>query len=154
MSEGLKLRAEDADDLKVMSAALQDAVMRVGDMTYLAKRRTFALVANRFRWEQSGDAPKPVRGRALHSRVQCGLHFDDVFAVGSQGFDPQAADKLLSLLAIECQAGEDGGATVTLQFSGGAGVRLDVECVNAHLTDIGESWTTENLPSHPVDETD
>jgi hypothetical protein len=148
----LKLRAEDADDLAVISACVQDALISVRDLTYDRAARRFTLVANRFRWE--GEPGKPdgeAAGAPAFERTLCAVSFAAVERVTYRGFRRQSDDdRILSLLAI--RPGTDAG-TVDLEFSGGAAVRLGVSAIRVHATDIGEPWPTAWRPEHGADET-
>lgn len=135
----LKLAALDAEDLDVISAQMQDAVLHVGDMRFARGRRQFALVANRFAWDETGAA----------QRRRTGLHFDRVRGVKVHGLDQHQHDAVLSLLAITFDAGDAPSGIITLEFSGGASIRLDVECIEARLSDMGEAWSTARTPFHP-----
>ncbi len=135
----LKLAVLDAEDLAVISAHLQDATVRVGEMAYLPKTRRFALVASRFDW------PRALRG--ARERCRTGLHFERVFRVLRSGFD-QDADRVLNLLAIVFTPGEAPSGTITLTFSGGSAIRLEVECLEAALSDIGPRWPVADKPGH------
>jgi DUF2948 family protein len=142
---GLRLRAEDADDLAVISACLQDALVSVRDLAYDRDARSFLLVANRFRWEGCGaGAPRPFQ------RTLCGLWFDGVEGVAYRGFQRSEEERILSLLAIEPRSGDRGG--IHLEFSGGATIRLDAALIRCRLRDFGEPWPTAWQPGHPVDE--
>jgi len=142
MAEGaLRLRAEDSDDLAVLSAVLQDALVAVGEMMFIPTERRFVLVANRFRWEPEGAAP-----RTSFERCLSGLRIDAVNAVQRRGFTPREMDRFLVLLALRAEAG-----AIHLDFAGGAGIRLEVERILCHLDDLGEPWPTRWRPSHPLD---
>lgn len=147
MSRPLKLRAEDAEDLHVLSACLQDALVHVGEMTYLPRRRRFVMACNRFKWEEAARDGQ-------HRRVRCGVHFDGVLAVSNRGFDPGRRDQLLELLVVRGEPGEDGAATIALEFAGGAAVRLDVECIDCSLADLDAPWRALAQPGHGLDEDD
>ncbi|MEZ5667902.1 MAG: DUF2948 family protein [Alphaproteobacteria bacterium] len=142
----LKLLATDADDLAVISAMLQDALVPVTEMSWRAGDGRFALVANRFRWE---GAPDRDRQGAIRERVHAGLCFEQVRKVSRRGFDPRHGAGLLSLLAIRCEAGADGETVVELTFAGGPEVRLQVARIACHLEDIDQPWPTRHLPAHP-----
>ncbi len=140
----LKLAALDEDDLSVISAQLQDAVLRIGDIRYLAGEQRFVLVANRFDWST-------VAGQAKRSgmRRRCGLHFNRVTSVQSQKVRQGAEDAILSLLAIAFRPGDEAPAgSIDLTFSGGGIIRLGVECIEASLEDLGPMWETANIPDH------
>ena len=142
MNVGLTLAAEDAADLEVISARLQDAVAQMKDLVYLPKRRRFAALFNRFQWEtdeKKGDL-----------RVRAGLHFDGVLSVKSQKLKKGAPEAVVSLLAIRFtpNAGEDPGGTVELTFAGGGALKLDVEVIDAGLTDVSGVWAARGRPEH------
>ena len=152
MKDRLSLRVEDVEDLKVMSAALQDAVVRIEDLTYLPKKRRFAGVLNRFRWEnevdgKSGQTLNRDAG-ARHERVRTGFHFDGVEAVRAKNILQDKKEGLLSLLAIQFDGQNGGEGEVALIFSGGGMIVLKVECIEASFQDLSESWSTPNLPHH------
>lgn len=147
-TDRLNLMALDEEDLQILSAHLQDAVLRVADMTWLAADKRFALVANRFNWERAES------GAAAHGfeRRRTGLHFDRVFAVTSRGIDRKKGDQVLELLAIRFIGKNAPAGEIELDFAGGATIRLQVECIEAALSDLGAAWATEALPQHDVDE--
>src|SRR5690606_2398895 len=140
----LKLLALDSEDLGIVSAYVQDAVVRVGDMGYAQADRRFVMLINRYAWE-AGD----TRGRGKRKRA--GLHFDDVIAAHAEGFDLNAKDGVLELLAITFQEGEAPAGEVHLTFAGGGRVRLEVECLEARLRDLGGVWAAKAQPKHDVD---
>jgi hypothetical protein len=145
----LKLRAEDADDLAVVSACLQDALVAVRDLAYLADEQSFVLVANRFRWE-SGLGPLP--GEEGHQRVLCAVTFDEVAAVSYRGFRRSDEDRILCLLAIRTTFDGVGGSPILLEFAGAATIRLDAGRILCRAKDIGEPWPTPWRPCHDEDE--
>ena len=136
----LKLLAEDADDLAVISAALQDAIAHVGDLEWDAKGRRFTLALNRYRWE----AP----GALLGERVRAGLQFGSVLGVKSRNLRREPKEAVVELLAVSFEAGEPPGGEVRLAFAGGGDVVLTVECVDAALADISAPWPTPSTPAH------
>ncbi|KPF70938.1 hypothetical protein IP69_08420 [Bosea sp. AAP35] len=140
-ADPLKLVALDADDLAIVSAHLQDAVLKVADIVWLQAEKRFALASRRFDWE----------GVALGQRRRrlTALHFDRVLGVRSTGIDKATPDQVLSLLAIgfterDCPAGD-----VTLHFSDGAAIQLSVECIEAQMKDLGPVWEAIATPGHP-----
>ena len=143
----LRLRAEDADDLAVISAVVQDALVSVKDLTYDHRERRFMLVANRFRWESkpANADENGIDGAAIFERTWCALSFALVETILYRGFRRRDDERILSLLAI--RPGEEAG-TIDLEFAGGAGVRLGVSAIEAHVTDIGEAWPTVWQPDH------
>lgn len=150
MKPPVRLMAEQPEDLEVFAAHLQDAIVQVADMAYLPKHNRFAISLNRFKWEEVDPATgKPNLGWRYH-RTNAGLHFDGVLAVHSLGISQGAPWAFLSLLEISFEPGDDAAGTVELVFSGGASLRLDVECVDAHLSDRGSPWATKKRPTHDV----
>ena len=139
----LRLMAGDADDLNVISACVQDAVAKIGDLAFLPEHRRFAFVANRFVWECAAD-----RRSGPFARVRAGIHFDDVRAAQFQNLRSDAKDAVVELLSLRFDAGQDGGGVIMLDFAGGGAIRLEVESVNAYLADLSEPWRTRARPSH------
>ena len=137
--ERLQLLAEDADDLKVISAALQDAVAKLGDIHWEAPARKLTIALNRFRWE--GD----VRSR---QRVRSALQLAGVMSVQSRKLRQGAPGAVVELLSIEFQPGEAPGGVVLLRFAGDADLRCEVECVDAVFADVSEPWPAKRTPEH------
>jgi hypothetical protein len=142
---GLRLLAEDEEDLKIISAHVQDAVVRVGDLAYLPKARRFALLLNRYRWEDDADA------KNAGLRMLSGLHFENVLGVKAQNVRQDDPDAMLELLAIGFAPGADGAGTVELCLAGGGYVRLDVECIDASLRDMAGPWPAKARPKHETE---
>ena len=146
----LKLIAFDAEDLAVISAHLQDAVLKVADIAYLPKERRFAAIGNRFDWS---EAIKGATGKAQdYTRRRTALRFERVLGAKLQGIDLGAKDAVLALLAIGFEPGEAPEGSVTLHFAGGGAIRLDVECIEAELKDLGPVWRVASMPKHPTDD--
>lgn len=140
----LKLIALDSEDLDVVSAHVQDAVLRVADMGYARADRRFALLMNRFDWEN-----QQPRGKGLRKRA--GLHFDAVTQVAYAGFDPAAPEGVLELLAIAFLPGAAPAGIIELRFAGGGTVRLTVDYIEARLADLGAAWAAAAKPAHRLD---
>lgn len=139
-----RVRAEDADDLKVVSAYLQDAVVPVVEIAYDAPAQRFVLVASRFRWEKALRAGVAADGGEPLERVHCGVRFDDVTGVRVRGVDPKTErGRMLNLLQI---AWNDGG--VELICADGVTIRLDVRRLACQVEDLGERWPTVFRPTH------
>ncbi|HVZ91788.1 MAG TPA: DUF2948 family protein [Rhizomicrobium sp.] len=138
----LTLAAEDAEDLEVISARLQDAVAPLKKLVWLPKKRRFAALFNRFVWEDGR--------RSVNMRVQSLLHFDDVLTVKSKNLKRGAPDAVVSLLALRFtpRAPDDPGGVVELVFAGGGAIRLEVECIDAGLSDVGRKWAARGRPAH------
>lgn len=143
----LRLIALDTEDLAVVSAHVQDAVLKVGEMSWIADEKRFVLAMNRFAWER---AVKGSRRRREYQRRRAALHFERVDAVRFSGFDREAKDAVLELLAIRFEPRHNPAGDVLLDFAGGAGIRLSVECLEAQLTDLGPAWSTPLLPRHAL----
>ena len=141
-ASALKLRAEDAEDIAVLSAVLQDALVTVGEMAWLADERRFVLVANRFRWEPEGAGE-----RRDFERTLSGLRIEGVTAVQRRGFSPRETERILALLALRAE-----GNVLYLDFAGASSIRLEVERIQCYLDDFGEPWPTRWRPRHPIDE--
>ena len=140
----LRLRAIDPEDLPVLASLTQDAVFPASEMAWDRRRRRFALLLNRFRWEDA------TAGRAPE-RVQSLLSFEDVMAVRSQGVDRTDKDLVLSLLSLRWQAGEDGAGRVQLVLAGDGEVELEVEALEASLRDVTRPYLAPSgqRPGHP-----
>ncbi len=159
----LKLRARDAEDMAVVSACLQDALVPLSDVAYLKPEKRFVMVATRFKWESAGNSEELLPagmavpdsdarfedngGTPAFERVNCGVCFDRVRAVRFRGLDLRHRDHILNLLAIETEP-----RRITLLFSGEAVIRLDVGSIICHLEDLGEAWPTRWQPAHEGDD--
>ena len=135
----LKLLALDSEDLEIISATTQDAVVRVGDMGFAMADKRFALLMNRFAWEEDGKT---------RQRKRAALHFDRVRDVKVTGIDTTAVDGVLELLAIRFTITDDPSGLVDLDFAGGGTVRLSVEVLEARLQDLGAAWAARATPEH------
>ena len=136
----LRLLAEDEDDLAVISAAVQDAVARVGDIEWDARGRRLTIALNRYRWE----AP----GALLGERIRAGLQFSSVLRVQARNMRRDPGDAVVELLAVSFEPGEAPGGAIRLAFAGGGDLELTVECVDAALADISAPWPTPSTPAH------
>jgi hypothetical protein len=136
----LKLIALDADDLAIISAHLQDAVSKVADMAFLPREKRFAMVLNRFDWTVP-DEVEPARRRA-------GIHFERVLSAKTRGIDLAKKDGVVNLLAVEFEEKSAPSGVVTLFFSGDGAVQLEVECLEASLSDLGPQWRAQKRPCH------
>jgi Protein of unknown function (DUF2948) len=146
-TRGLRLRAEDAEDLGVLSACLQDALVPVGAISFDGRRHRFAMALNRFCWECEG----PGNAGRGHQRVATGLRVEGVRSVRAQGIDRGKADQVLELLSILGEAGPEGSATLTFVFAGGGAMRLEVECIDCYLADLDQPVPVPVRPRHLVD---
>jgi hypothetical protein len=144
----LKLKAVGADDLAVISGALQDAIIPIGDISYEPVTRQFVFAANRFRWESAAADS----ARTPAERVHAGVTFSNVTAVRRRGIDFRDRSAFLNLLSISCVADPDqDGVVVELTFSGNTAIRLETTGLLCHLEDFGEPWPTQWRPQHADD---
>jgi hypothetical protein len=141
----LNIGAQDSDDLRVMSALVQDAVFPITEMTWQPKRHRFALLLNRFRWEDS------ARARHGAERVQALLVVNEVLRIASQGIDRSDSNVVLSLLSVTFEAGEDGTGDVLLTLAGDGAIRLSVETLDVALKDVTRPYLapSRKAPGHP-----
>ena len=138
-AEPLRLLAQDADDLAVVSAALQDAVARIGDIRFEAKSRRLTVALNRYRWEAGGKT---------RERVRSGLQLACVLGVQSRALRRDAKSAVVELLALTFEPGEAPGGLVVFTFAGGGDLRVQVECLEAVLADVSTPWPTPRAPTH------
>jgi len=139
----LKLVALDEDDLSIVSTHLQDAVVKVADIHWRPAEKRLVMVLNRFDWEDAA---------ASHFlRRRTALRFDQVRACQCRHVKPHDKDAVLNLLAVEYTAGERPAGQMTLIFSGDCALRLDVDCIEVELADLGPVWDTTICPAHPDD---
>lgn len=138
----LRLRAVDKDDLAVLAAAIQDAAFVMGDIAYDPKARRFTAQLNRFRWEK-------VRKRGPFERVRSVLAVETVLGVQSRNVRLGAADAAGVILDARFEAGaEEPSGAIVVSLGGGGDIRLQVECIDATLTDLGAPWPTSHRPDH------
>jgi len=142
----LYLGAFDVDDLQVISSLAQDAVFPVTEMTWRAGDRRFALLLNRFRWEDE------LRTQHAPERVQSLLVVDNVLGVASQGIDRSDADTVLSLLSVGFESTGDGAGFLTLILAGDVAIRLEIEALEVTLKDVTRPYRAASgkAPRHDV----
>lgn len=145
----LNLLARDAEDLAVLSALVQDAVFPATEMKWDRKARKFALLINRFRWEDRAAAEAQ---RRPYERAQAVLLIADAGAVRTQGLDRRDSDTILSLMSLSWTPGEDGMGTVTLTLAGDGAIAVDVEALDVSLRDVTRPYRAPSgkAPGHPV----
>ena len=139
----LKLLALDEEDLKIVSAHVQDAVMKVGDLEFVAATRQFVVPMHRYAWEKDATEKKPQP-----ERRNSVLHFDRVLSAKLSRISRGKPDEVLSLLAVTYAPTDAPAGTVDLVFAGGGAIRLDVECIEARLVDLGGAWEASSRPAH------
>jgi hypothetical protein len=138
----LQLLAADAEDLKVISAVLQDAVSALGDIRFEQGPRRLTIAFNRFRWEAGAK-----RGG---ERVRSALQLGGVLEVKSRKLKRAAPKAVVSLLAVGFEPGEAPSGTVVFSFAGGGELRATVECLDLVLADLSRPWPTPNRPAHDL----
>ena len=141
----LRLIALDTEDLAILSAHVQDAVLKVKDVYWLPSDRHFVVIMNRFVWEAQTLASWR---RREYTRRRSALHFARVTKVQATGVGRGNPDAVLDLLAVRFEPGESPSGEVVLDFAGGAAIRLSVEVLEAELTDLGPAWSTPHAPRH------
>jgi hypothetical protein len=141
----LKLIAIDGDDIEVVSAHLQDAVTKAADIHWRPSEQRVVVGLNRFDWEGANGSAHQFR------RCRSALRFERVTSCKCRHVDAAEKDQVLNLLAVAFETTDPPAGVVTLTFSGGAVLRLEVECLEAELADLGPAWATDCRPVHAVD---
>lgn len=144
----LRLKAEDAEDVPVLAALIQDSVLPASEMRFERKQRRFVCLLNRFRWEDKDAASRMGRGA---ERVQSLLSIQDADRVAHQGLTQGDADTVLSLLTLAFEPGEDGSGRMILTFAGDGAVAVEVEAINITLQDVTRPYLAPSgkAPEHP-----
>ena len=144
-TDELKLVALDKDDIEVVSAHVQDAMVKVGDIFWQPREHRFMMALNRFDWMSAVDGKTD---KADYRRCRTALRFERVSACKCRNLDQTDKDALLNLLAVEFSENDAPAGVVSLIFSGGGVIRLDVECLEAELADLGEVSAAALCPDH------
>ena len=143
-SFNLKLLALNDDDLKVLSAHLQDSVILVKDMIFLKKSRTFLMMVNRFMWE---DIERGIFRE--NKRIRCAVKFENVLEVKSRNVSQKKKDKILELLSIDSEV-KNNKKELLITFAGNNEIVLMVEEINILLDDVGIPWKVKHVPKHQL----
>jgi len=153
----IRLKATDAEDLTVIAACLQDAIVPLAEMRFFQAEKRFVMLVNRFRWEQGRDADLAQRDASFsdasageghgEQRIHSGLCIDRVTAVRSRGIDREQPGKFLTVMTM----GLDGPRTLNLLFSGGGVMQFEIEGLSLFLQDFGEAWPTQWRPDHALE---
>jgi hypothetical protein len=143
----LKFVVLDEEDLEIVSAHLQDAVVKVADVLWRPQEKRVVVALNRFDWEGAQT------GNPQYRRRRSALRFERVQSCKCKSVNPAGKDAILNLLAVEFAETDSPAGVLTLIFSGGGALRLDVECLEAELVDLGPSWTTGTCPAHAIEGT-
>ena len=149
MGKGLKLKAEDKEDLTIISAYLQDAVTVVGDFTFSPKERIFAMMVNRYQWEEQKKSGNCEDGQCCQ-RIRTGCHFANVLSVSAQNIPQDNKKYILELLAAEPLELDNGNIAIDLIFAAEGLIRLEAELIDASMQDVGEPYAAKCHPKHQV----
>jgi hypothetical protein len=140
--EPVKFVALDRDDLEVVSTHLQDALVKVADVHWRPQEKRLVIGLNRFDWLAAEGTKPELR------RCRSALRFERVNCCKCKSVNPHGKDAVLNLLAVEFDETDSPGGVVRLIFSGGGVLRLEVECLEAELADLGPSWQCDCRPVH------
>ena len=157
MTAPIKIIARDAEDLAVVSACLQDALIPLNEMRYLPQERRFIMVANRFRWERAAQGREELapgidasfdsdEDFGARQRTNAGICIDRVLAVRSRNIDRSRPDEFLSVLSVQLD-----GNKLTFLFAGGGVIQVEIEALALYLSDLGKAWPTQWQPDHAAD---
>jgi hypothetical protein len=141
----LKFVVLDEEDLEIVSAHLQDAVVKVADVLWRPQEKRLVVALNRFDWEGAQTDKSEYRRR------RSALRFERVLSCKCKSVNPAGKDAILNLLAVEFEETDSPAGVLTLIFSGGGALRLEVECLEAELADLGPTWTTDCCPAHTIE---
>ena len=142
---GLKLIVKNQEDLKVISAYLQDSILIVKNIVFLKQNRTFVMIVNRFMWE---DAEKGVFRK--NKRIRCAVKFENVLKVKSKNINQKNKNKFLECLAIKSDQISDGTYQIKVFFSGNSAITIDSEVVEVVMHDLGSPWNVKHIPIHKI----
>ena len=147
MSERIKLRllGKNHEDLKVISAYLQDSILIVNDIVYLKQNRTFVMIVNRFMWE---DAEKGIFRQ--NKRIRCAVRFEEVIKVEAKNINQKNKNKPLECLAIKCSSIFDEIYKINIFFAGNSIITIISEVIEVVLHDLGKPWNVKHIPIHKI----
>ena len=141
----LKLICKNKEDLKVISAYLQDSIVVLKDIVFLKRNKSFIMIVNRFMWE---DVEKGVFRNS--KRIRCALRFEEVFKVKSKNINQKNPNKILEYLAMKCDSDEDDNKKIKIFFSGNGIIILILEAIDVVINDLGKSWNVKSVPKHEI----
>ena len=145
MNDHLNLIGDNEEDLKVISAYLQDSIAVVRDMVFLKKNKTFIMMVNRFMWE---DAEKGLL--RSNKRIRSAVRFEGVIQVKSKNINQKNPNKILEYLAMKCDSDEDDNKKIKIFFSGNGIIILILEAIDVVINDLGKSWNVKSVPKHEI----
>ena len=141
----LKLTGKNEDDLKVISAYIQDSVVTLKNIVFLKQNRTFVMIVNRFMWE---DIEKGINRQ--NKRIRCALKFEGILEVKSKTINQKNKNKRLECLAIKCNKILDKNYEINFFFAGGGLITLISESIEIVMNDLGEAWNVKHVPKHKI----
>ena len=141
----LKLLGKNKEDLKVISAYLQDSILIVKDIVFLKKNRTFVMMVNRFMWE---DVEKGFVRQ--NKRIRCAIKFEEVIKVESKNINQKNKNKPLECLAIKCISIFDEIYKIKIFFAGDSIITIISEVIDVTLHDLGKPWNVKHIPIHKI----
>ena len=141
----IKLIGKNEEDLKTISAYIQDSVVAVKDMVFLEKNRIFLLIVNRFMWENIVD-----NSNKQNQRIRCAIKFEGIFEVRSKKINQQNKEKRLEFLTIECNKILDKNYEIKFFFAGGSIITLISEFIEVTMHDLGKPWAVKHVPKHKI----
>ena len=144
-SINLKLLGKNQEDLKVISAYLQDSILIVKDMVFLKQNRTFVMIVNRFMWE---DVEKGIFRK--NKRIRCAVKFEEVIKVESKNINQKNKNRILECLAIKCSSIFDETYKINIFFAGDSIVTIISEIIEVALHDLGKPWNVKYVPIHKI----
>ena len=142
---GIKLIGKNYEDLKVISAHLQDSIVVVGDMVFLKENKTFIMIVNRFMWE---DIEKGIFRQG--KRIRCAVKFEEVLEVKSQNINQNNKKKSLEYLAIKCSLNDDETYNIKIFFAGNSIITIMSEAIEVFMHDLGKPWQAKHVPLHKI----
>ena len=141
----LKLIGKNQEDLKVISAYLQDSIVKIKDIVFLKQNRTFIMIVSRFMWE---DVEKGVFRQ--NKRIRCAVKFEEVLKVKSQNVNQRNKNKPLEYLAIECRLNFNKAYEINIFFSGDSIITIISEVIEVVMYDLGKPWEVKHIPIHKI----
>ena len=141
----LKLLGKHQEDLKIISAYLQDSILIVKDIVFLKQNRTFIMIVNRFMWE---DVDKGVFRQ--NKRIRCAVKFEEVIKVESKNINQKNKNKPLECLAIKCSSIFDETYKIKIFFAGNSVITVTLEAIEVALHDLGKPWHVKHIPIHKI----
>ncbi len=141
----INLIGKNQDDLRIISAYLQDSIVTVKDIVFLKQNRTFVMIVNRFMWEGA----EKINFRK-NKRIRCAVKFEEVIKVESRNINQKNKNKPMECLAMECSASNDQTYKTMIFFAGNGIITLISETIEIVLQDLGKSWSTKHIPRHKI----